>query len=70
MKLQYQYYVEVPRLSETMQLDDTLVSEIRKYEEANIPEPDRVISVRKGSVDMTIGHRIPKTYEEAEIEGI
>ena len=70
MKLQHQYFLEIPRLNETVELDEGFASEIRNYEDVNIRETDRIIDYRKGSVDCAIEDRIPKTYEEAEIQGI
>ena len=60
-----------PRLFDAMKMDDSLASEIRTYEEENVPVEERIImGARKDSVNEPIGNRFPKLYEEADIQGI
>lgn len=70
LDLQYQYFTQIERLNENIQLNETLHSEIRNYEEENIPTDKRILGKRRMSCDQAIGMRIPKTFEEAEIADI
>ncbi len=68
---QYQYYTTIPRLFATVKVDESLASEMRSFEEENVPTDERVMKTfRKGSIDDVIGQRVPKLYEEADIQGI
>ncbi len=68
---QYQYYVSIPRLFAKMKVDESLASEIRNFEEENVPAEERVVTTfRKGSANEVIGKRVSKFYEESDIQGI
>lgn len=54
-----------------MKVDESLASEIRTYEEENVPMEERlVMPLRKGSENLPGGEALPKLYEEVDIQGI
>ena len=57
-----------PRLFSTTKLDESLLSEMRSFEEENIPAENRIVlRVRKDSELPALGEIIPKLYEEVDI---
>ncbi len=51
------------------ELNLSMPSEVREYEEAKVPAPMRISAFRRGSIDEPIGNRIPRADAESDLNG-
>jgi len=70
MKEQYKYYMEKPEIMRHAKYNETLASEIRNYEEENVPTEERIFKNMMSSGKECTAMHLPKIDEESEIKDI
>ena len=70
MDKMYDNYKTMNQMQDGNSLQDSLSSDVRRYEEKKVSVDQRFLALRKGSVDDPISVRIPRHDAESELEGV